>query len=371
MWIHTVTEGETLRSIAEQYSTTTRELEHFNELQTEEVLVPGQHLLVPSTRDTLAEVYVLRRGDNVARVARKAGVSQTELERWLGIRPAPGSTDSTQAIPGYKSLVPWNTGSAIAIPKLITQKRAIEVNGYLLPQGNASDARIVQEVGERLTYLCIFSYQAKADGTLTPQPDSQAVSATKTARVQPLMTVTNFDGTQFNTELAHTLMANSSLRRKLIQSTVTMARQRGFSGVNVDFEHMRPTDRPLYNTLIRELGAACRRQGLSISIAMGPKTSDSPTASWMGAFDYKTLGAEVDFLMLMTYEWGWVGGPPMTTIMQCVDCGSAGLVGFGWVTRISLFSQFSQERLHKNKTHGVIPVGSSYLENWYPVGHHY
>ncbi|GMA62072.1 hypothetical protein GCM10025859_25120 [Alicyclobacillus fastidiosus] len=40
---------------------------------------------------------------------------------------------------------------------------------------------------------------------------------------------------------------------------------------------------------------------------MGPKTSDAPQQPWMGAFDYKTLGAEVDFLMLMTYEWGWVG----------------------------------------------------------------
>lgn len=314
MWIHTVTEGETLRGIAEQYSTTTREIEHLNELQTQEVLVPGQHLLIPSTRDMLAEIYTLRRGDTVAQVARRAGVSQTELERWLGITPSPGSTGTGQSIPGYESLIPWNIGGTIPIPKRITQKRTIEVNGYLLPQGNVSDARTVQEVGERLTYLCIFSYQAKADGTLTPKPDSQALRAAKNARVQPLMTVTNFDGNQFNTELAHTLLANSSLRRKLIQSIVTTAKQRGFSGVNIDFEHMRPTDRSLYNTFIRELGAACRRQGLSISIAMGPKTSDSPTASWMGAFDYKTLGEEVDFLMLMTYEWGWVGGPPMVHI---------------------------------------------------------
>ncbi|KPV42589.1 LysM peptidoglycan-binding domain-containing protein [Alicyclobacillus ferrooxydans] len=313
MWIHTVTEGETLRGIAEQYSTTTREIEHLNELQSQEIIVPGQHLLIPSPTATLAEVYPLKRGDTVARVARRAGVSQVELERWLGITPAPGNKAPNQPIPGYKSAMPWQAGAGVAIPKRITQKRAIEVNGYLLPQGTQSDARVVQEVGERLTYLCVFSYQARADGTLTPQADSQALSAAKTARVQPLMTVTNFDGSQFNTELAHTLLANSSLRRKLIQSTVSMARERGFSGVNVDFEHMRPTDRPLYNTFIRELAAACRRQRLSISIAMGPKTSDSPTASWMGAFDYKTLGEEVDFLMLMTYEWGWVGGPPMTT----------------------------------------------------------
>lgn len=293
MWIHTVMKGETLRGIADEYNTSTRELLHLNELQNENVLAIGQHLLIPGPA-MLAQVYTLQSGDTRASVARKAGVTQKQLEQGLGP-------------------MPWNAGSRIPIPARITQKRAIEVNGYLVPDGTASDARTVREVADRMTYLCIFSYQAKADGTLTPRPDTEAVNAARKAGVQPLMTLTNFDGTNFNTELAHTLMANASLRRKLVQNAVTTARQRGFKGINVDFEHMRPDDRQLYNTFVKELGAACRQQKLSISIAMGPKTSDDPTAAWMGAFDYQTLGEEVDFLMLMTYEWGWVGGPPMAT----------------------------------------------------------
>nr|WP_245577983.1 glycosyl hydrolase family 18 protein [Alicyclobacillus herbarius] len=74
---------------------------------------------------------------------------------------------------------------------------------------------------------------------------------------------------------------------------------------------MNPGDRQPYNEFIHDLGSAVRREGFMMSIALGPKTSDMPEAAWMGAFDYRTLGAEVDFLMLMTYEWGWVGGPPM------------------------------------------------------------
>lgn len=294
MWIHTVVQGDTVRGIADEYNTTTRELLHLNELQSQDVIVVGQHLVIPGA-PYLAQTYTVRQGDTVASLARKSGVTQTELKRWLGP-------------------IPVNTGSAIPLPQRITQKRAIEVNGYIVPNGTASDARLVRGVADRMTYLSVFSYQAKADGTLTPQPDTEAVNAAKRAGIQPLMTLTNFDGNNFNTELAHTLIANASLRQRLIQNAVTTARQRGFKGVNVDFEHMRPGDRTLYNTFVRELGAASRRQGLSISIAMGPKTSDDPTAAWMGAFDYKTLGAEVDFLMLMTYEWGWVGGPPRITI---------------------------------------------------------
>lgn len=245
MLIHTVQSGETLRAIAQKYGTSTRDLIRLNELENQDVLVVGLHLLVP------------------------AGI-----EKETGKKPT------------------------------------IEVNGYLLPEGSQTDARILQDVS-LLTYACMFSYRTRADGTLEVLRDRIAREAANRYRIAPLMTVTNFDGNSFNTELAHTVLANGSIRRKLIESILRTLSVNEFRGVNVDFEHMRSTDRQLYNQFIRELGAAVRAGKRSISIAMGPKTGDNPTASWMGAFDYKILGEEVDFLMLMTYEWGWVGGPPM------------------------------------------------------------
>jgi len=32
---------------------------------------------------------------------------------------------------------------------------------------------------------------------------------------------------------------------------------------------------------------------------------------WYGGHDYKAHGEIVDFVVIMTYEWGWSGGPPM------------------------------------------------------------
>ncbi|GMA51707.1 hypothetical protein GCM10025857_30640 [Alicyclobacillus contaminans] len=305
MRIHTVVAGNTLRAVAAQYGTTTRELQHLNELQSEDVIVPGLHLLVPGPA-YLARPYTVQTGESVDVLARRVGFPTEDLRGWLGLRP--GQT--------------LRAGDRLYMPARVQSRRTIEVNGYLLPQGNVNDARVVQDVGQRLTYLCVFSYQARADGSLVGQRDNEALSATRQLRVAPLMTVTNFDGNNFNTELAHTLLSNNTLTQRLIDNVLRTARNRGFRGVNVDFEHMRPTDRPLYNEFIRKLGAALRPQGLSLSIAMGPKTSDDPTASWMGAFDYRTLGEEVDFLMLMTYEWGWVGGPrwPSRPSTRCVRC---------------------------------------------------
>lgn len=299
MRIHTVMRGDTLRSIAAIYGTTVRELLRLNELDNQELLVPGLHLLVPG-KPTTVRPYTVQPGDTLKSISEKLQIPEQGLSRWLGISPATAG----------KELV---AGWTLYVPELLTSKKTIEVNAYMTPSGQPSDAEMLQTVSD-ITYVSMFSYQVKADGTLKPLNDAVARQAAKRYEIAPLMTVTNFDGNTFNTELAHTILANRSMRQKVIDHILSELGERGFRGVNVDFEHMRPTDRPLYNQFIQQLGDAVRARNYSLSIAMGPKTSDEPNAPWMGAFDYRTLGREVDFLMLMTYEWGWVGGPPLASI---------------------------------------------------------
>jgi len=297
MWIYTVSSGDTAQSIAEKHGTTRREVVRLNELSNDEALVAGMHLLLPNqTKSALAVPYTVQTDDTFQSLSKKLGLTQDEFEVWLGIRQATGGK-----LP---------RGKTIYVPKVITTKRTIEVNGYLIPTGTATDSNILNDVPDQ-TYMSVFSYQAKADGSLVSPKDNLTISAARNLGIAPLMTLTNFDGNNFNTELAHTIMTTSSVKQRLFQNILTTLKSRGFRGVNVDFEHMNPDDRPLYNQFIRDMGKAVRAQGYSLSIAMGPKTSDMPEGTWMGAFDYKTLGTEVDFIMLMTYEWGWVGGPPM------------------------------------------------------------
>ncbi|QQE77766.1 LysM peptidoglycan-binding domain-containing protein [Alicyclobacillus sp. SO9] len=303
MFIYTVRQGDSISSIAKKFKTLTPELRRLNGLPASDTLVPGLHLLIPG-RTYIAEPHTVSSGDSLEKIARKSGVTKTELSYWLGVdvnKPR------------------LTTGRTIYIPKLLRRKRQIEANTYLLPSGAQKDAVDVKETSP-MTYLSLFSYQSQADGTLKDLPDEKARQAASQANIASLMTVTNFDGNKFNTSLAHTLLSNTSLRNKLETNIVDKAKSNGFKGANVDFEHMHPDDRPLYNDFIRSLGEKLHKENLTVSIAMGPKTKDEPGAAWMGAFDYKALGAAVDYLMLMTYEWGWVGGPPMTTnLLHCIN----------------------------------------------------
>ena len=51
--------------------------------------------------------------------------------------------------------------------------------------------------------------------------------------------------------------------------------------------------------------------GKLLATALAPKNYDIKEGSWHGAHDYKAHGEIVDFVVIMTYEWGWSGGPPM------------------------------------------------------------
>jgi spore germination protein len=301
MRIHTVQPGDTLRAVAQRYGTSTRELVRLNELESQDLLVPGLHLLVSGGGSYLVSIYYVKSGDTITSIAKQKGLTVDTVRNWTGL------TTSVTA--------PLKAGTEILLPKPIQSKKSIEINGYLLPQGTDSDSALLADVSQ-LTYVSHFSYQARADGSLQGIKDTVALAAEKKYRISPLLTVTNFDGTNFSTELAHTIMSNSSIRTKLIDTLGQTCVQKGYRGVTVDFEHMQPSDRPLYNQFISELGTSLHSKNLSISIAMGPKTGDTPNAAWMGAFDYATLGKLVDFLILMTYEWGWVGGPPLAGIMQ-------------------------------------------------------
>ena len=54
-----------------------------------------------------------------------------------------------------------------------------------------------------------------------------------------------------------------------------------------------------------------RQQGWLISTALAPKTSATQVGEWYEAHDYRAHGQIVDFVVIMTYEWGYSGGPAM------------------------------------------------------------
>jgi spore germination protein len=147
---------------------------------------------------------------------------------------------------------------------------------------------------------------------LSAVDDEPLIRASYANHVVPLMSITNFSSTETGSKLAHTILSSSELTNKLVTNILTIMDTKGYRGLNVDFENVNPSDRESYNQFLRLAVRRLHEKGFSVSSALAPKTSSEQKGLLYEAHDYAAHGNIVDFVVLMTYEWGYRFGPPQS-----------------------------------------------------------
>ncbi|NLJ32168.1 MAG: LysM peptidoglycan-binding domain-containing protein [Clostridiales bacterium] len=288
MFIHTVQRGDTLYSIAAQYGVPMQNVIDANELKDPERLVVGQAIVVPAGGDR----HIVKSGESLYSIARQYRVTVSSLLR---------------ANSGIENPALIQPGQAIVIPGQSQNKPTIEVNGYVFP--TISDS-VLEKTLPNLTYISIFSYQVRPDGSLVPIQDDRIIQAAKPQRTEPFMVITNIkEGGSFDSSIAHTVLSSESIQNTLFQN-IEKILPKGYRGLDIDFEYLYPEDREAYNAFIRRAAERLRPQGYSITTALAPKTSAEQQGLLYEAHDYPAHGAAVDHVILMTYEWGYTYSPP-------------------------------------------------------------
>ncbi|RUQ25151.1 LysM peptidoglycan-binding domain-containing protein [Peribacillus cavernae] len=198
-------------------------------------------------------------------------------------------------------------GQRLRIPR--RPKQIIDVNGFTNVYGQAG-AQHVREVAYDLTYVSPFGYQMRADGSLEAIDDNPTIQAATSNGVVPIMVITNFPATEAGTQLAHTILSNPELVERLLTNVISTMRNKGYRGLNIDFENVAPGDREFYNRFIQRAVSRLHPEGYFVSSSLAPKTSANQTGLLVEAHDYPAHGRILDFVVLMTYEWGARKGPP-------------------------------------------------------------
>jgi spore germination protein len=243
------------------------------------------------------EIYVIQPGDTLFTIARRFGVPLADLLS-LNQIPNPG-----QLVVGQAILIP-------VPPVEPLPKQTIETMGYFQSTDLNGLDRSLAEIGQYITYGALFQFPVAADGTISvPDTTEKALIIFRRYNVRPLLALTNWGATGFESGLARSIIGNETVKFRTIANLLDLIQRFGFDGVNVDFENMYPEDRTLYTNFIRDLGTYLGPEYL-LTLAAPAKFSDNPTRPWVGAFDYAALGALADFIFLMTYEWHWIAGPP-------------------------------------------------------------
>lgn len=291
MKIHVVASGESLYSIARRYGVTVSSIADTNGLNVNQRLVVGQALVIPGIGTT----YTVRPGDNLWSISRKFNVSVESIVELNNI------TNPAAISPGL----------VIQIPAKSKNFGFIEVNGYIRRSDADEGAEIINDVGEYLTYVSPFSYEVREDGSLYPMEDEEIIRASRRFRIAPLMVITNLKNDAFDTALVNRIMTNDALQQTIINNVLQTMRSKGYYGLTIDFERIAPENRQRYNDFLRKVVNALHAQNYIVGTALAPKTYDITEGSWHGAHDYRAHGQIVDFVVIMTYEWGWSAGPPM------------------------------------------------------------
>ncbi|MDP9738663.1 spore germination protein [Peribacillus frigoritolerans] len=292
MQIHVVRPGQTLYGIAQTYSVTVDRLVESNKIPNPNNLVSGQALVIP----IVGSYYFVQPGDSLYSISQRVDVPVQELANINGI------SESQILSVGYRLYIPAR------------RKRTAEFNGYVEPRGTTVAPALVtaaREAAPYLTYLAPFSFQALRDGSLKePLLDDFPAIARENKNVL-MMVITNQENDQFSDELGRIILTNTSVQNKFLNNIVTTAKKYGFRDIHFDFEYLRPADREAYNQFLRKARDRFKKEGWFISTALAPKTSAEQKGRWYEAHDYKAHGEIVDFVIIMTYEWGYSGGPPM------------------------------------------------------------
>lgn len=278
--------GETLWQIASQYHVDIQSIIQVNQLENPNELVVGQSLVIPTSGRT----HIVRYGETLWQIANQYGTTVQAIVH-------------ANRIPAGAILY---AGTPLIIPRT---KTTIESNAYTY-QSPEEGAQSIKEVGDLLTYMSPFAYKVKEDATLEPFDDDAILEAAKSKQVTPLMSITNFTATETGSNVAHIILSNKDLREKTIENVLKVMDAKGYKGLNIDFENVLPADRENYNTFLQLAVDRLHPKGYFVSTALAPKTSADQGGLLYEAHDYPAHGRIADFVILMTYEWGYRLGPP-------------------------------------------------------------
>lgn len=280
--IHVVNSGETLHAIGRLYGIAPGLIARYNGLREPYRLAVGQSLLI--LRPLLT--YTVRPGDSLYAIGQRFGVSVREL--WQN---NPNLSGGTHIYPGQ----------VLVIRLEAARTRPLAVSGYAYPFVRVPTLRGILPDA---SYLAPFTYGLTAEGGLVPLDDGALLALAREYGAEPLLhlsTLTEDGG--FSARRAAQVLLDPEKAEALIEQTAAVMTEKGYRGVDVDFEYLGAELAGAYADFVGALRQAVRRRGGFVIAALAPKTSAAHRGALYEGHDYRKLAAAADFVLVMAYEW--------------------------------------------------------------------
>lgn len=290
MIVYVVMPRDSVYSIAAEYGLSAEKIIADNRLRNGGQLAVGQTLVLQFPLQT----HTVAAGESLFTVAQEYGTTADALLR------------NNPELNGKAVIYP---GQVLTISLKAERQGEISVSGYAYPHIPREQLR---QVLPYLTYLTVFTYGVSARGDLIAPDDGPLIRMAKEYGVAPILNISsvNEEG-YFDNSIFSTLLTDQAAQRNLIKQVTQAMTQKGYRGVDMDFEYLPAEYAQAYVGLVRQMRAAVHALGGELTVALAPKTSATQPGLLYEGHLYKELGEAADHVLLMTYEWGYTYGPPM------------------------------------------------------------
>jgi len=288
MILHTVAPGETLTSIGREYGLAPGLIARYNGLPPPYTLAVGQSLLLlfPSV------LHMVREGETLWQIAR-----QYDTDPLLLLRCNPN-------LSGVPRLYP---GQVLVISFTDEPSRSAQCLGYAYPFARESVLRGILPYD---TWFSPFTFGITAEGGLIDLSVKNLLTIAGqygNAALLHLSTLTETGG--FSSDRAAQVLGSAGLQERLINEVARRVQEGGYAGADVDFEFLPAPYADAYAEFLATLRDRLHEQGCVLFAALAPKTSTGQKGLLYEGHSYAKIGASVDAVLLMTYEWGYTFGP--------------------------------------------------------------
>jgi spore germination protein YaaH len=188
------------------------------------------------------------------------------------------------------------------------------VSGWV-PYWNATQGRLGfthPDATTMFSEISPFFFTALPDGTIgIVGSESQlktTVDAARTRGIKVLPSITDGSGKWM---MATVILANTTSRTQHVQNIVDLVMNRGFDGIDLDYEGFAFSDgssswdttRPVWVAFVTELAAALHDKGKLLSVTIPPTWIDVNVVRGYPVYAPQEIGAVVDRVRLMVYDW--------------------------------------------------------------------
>ncbi len=290
MEIYVVKQGDTVESIARNFDVPQFIVRSLNNLDEIPNLVVGQALLILKP----IRLHTVETDETLFSIAQRYGIDLNTIYR---------------NNPNLKGRPLIYEGQTLVIEFERNPVSQIDVNGYAYPY---IDKSLLRTTLPYINYMTPFTYGITENGSLVQLDDEELIDMALSYGVLPLMHLSTLtENGNFSNELASLVLNNEEIQENLITEIIENMQEKGYRGLDIDFEFVYPQDSLLYGDFVGKLRSRLNPLGYEVIAALAPKTSDNQRGLLYEGHNYQAIGNNANAVLLMTYEWGYTYGPPL------------------------------------------------------------